>query len=60
MAGLDVFTISVASTLSGRTLSRVITGPVTVYDMEGMTQKIDLLYHFPHRKLPAPAAACTD
>ena len=45
MADLDVFTISVASTLSGRALSRVITGPVKGYDMNNTVQKLDLLYH---------------
>ena len=60
MAGLDAFTISVASTLSGRTLTRAVTGPVNVYDMEGMARKIDLLFHFSHRNLPAPAVVCTD
>ena len=34
MAGLDVFTISVASTLWGGTLSKVITGLVRIYHME--------------------------
>ena len=44
MAALDVFTISVASTLFGRTLSRVIMRLVKADDMEGMDQKLGL-YH---------------
>ena len=49
MAGLDVFTISVASTLWGGTLSKVITGLVRIYHMEYMAQNLDLLYPLQQR-----------
>ena len=45
MVSLDVFTIFVASTLSARAPSMVITGSVKVDDMDNTIQKLDLLHH---------------